>query len=91
MRRLFEMSTIEMSTIERALKGIPLNDKIGALICHLAERNMDSIAAILSLISAAAVIGKNLPDQADRRQCAMAIRDTAVEIESEYQPLVSRE
>jgi hypothetical protein len=82
------MSAVER--IDKTLKGIPLNDKIGALIVHLAERNMDSIAAIISLISAAAVIGKNLPE-VDRRQCAMAIRDTAVEIESEYQPLVSRE
>ncbi len=79
------MSTVQK--VDRALRGLELNDKIGALICHLCERNVDAIAAIVGLLATAEIIGKNLPDEFDRRRCAMTMRDCATEVEAEHQPI----
>jgi len=58
---------MSVKQIDKTLRGLPLNDKIGCLIVHLCARNVDSIAAIGGLIATASIIGKNLPDEFDRR------------------------
>ncbi len=82
---------MSVKQIDKTLRGLPLNDKIGCLIVHLCARNVDSIAAIGGLIATASIIGKNLPDEFDRRRCAGALRECATEIEHEHQPLLTPE
>jgi hypothetical protein len=74
--------------VDKVLKGLPLNDRVGALIVSLAAEGKDSIQAIQSLIGATAVLGKNLPDELDRLCCASALRDCATAIEADHVPLL---
>jgi hypothetical protein len=74
--------------IDNTLKGLPVSQRIGALIMSLAAADKDAIAAIQSLIGATAVLGKNLPDEFDRLQCAMALRGCATEVEADFVPLL---
>jgi hypothetical protein len=77
--------------IDKVLRDIPLDHRVGALILSLCENGgVDCIAAIRGLIATTAVLGQTL-DEHDRRCCSMALRDCAVEVESEYRPLVMKE
>jgi hypothetical protein len=76
-----------VARVDKALRGLPLSDKIGALIVHLCSRDVDAIATIGGLISVMGIVGQNLPDEFNRRQCAMAMREAATEIEAEHVPL----
>jgi hypothetical protein len=73
--------------IDKTLRGLPISDRVGALIVSLAAEGKDSIQAIQSLIGATAILGKNLPDEFDRLQCAMALRDCATTVEADHVPL----
>ncbi len=81
---------IDLDKVDKTLRGLPLDEKIGCLIVHLAEQGFDSIAAIQKLIATTGVLGQNLPDPIDRRCCATALRSCATEVESEYRPLKTR-
>ena len=73
------------------LKGLALSDRIGCLIVNLSSQNKDdAVETIKSLISAAAILGQNLPDEFDRLRCATAIREAATKVEAEHQPLVRK-
>jgi hypothetical protein len=74
-------------TIDKTLKGLPVSDRVGALIMSLAAADKDAIEAIQSLIGATAVLGKNLPDEFDRLQCAMALRACATTVEADFHPI----
>ncbi len=73
--------------IDKTLRGLPIDDRIGALILSLCEQNVDSIMAIQRLIATAKILGQQLPDEIDRRCCATALRDCATLVEAEYRPL----
>jgi hypothetical protein len=77
--------------VDETLRGLPLDDRIGALIVNLCENRVDSIAAIGGLISAAGILGSNLPNEVDRRRCSTAIREVATEIEADHIPLLPKE
>jgi hypothetical protein len=80
------MSTVEK--VDRALRGLPLDEKIGALIVHLCQQNVDGIMAIQRLIATTKILGQNLADEVDRRCCAGVLRDCAADVEAEHVPLV---
>jgi hypothetical protein len=61
----FAMSARE---IDRLLKGLPVSDKIGALILSLCEEHKDAIAAIGGLAVTAGIIASNLNHEVDRRR-----------------------
>jgi hypothetical protein len=82
---------IDVKKVDKALRGVPLDQRIGALIVNLCEEGgFDSIAAIQKLIATTEILGQNLPDETDRRCCATALRDCATTVEAEHRPLKTR-
>jgi hypothetical protein len=74
--------------IDKTLKGLPISERVGALIVSLAAEGKDSLQAIQSLIGATAILGKNLPDELDRLCCASALRACATAVEADHVPLL---
>jgi hypothetical protein len=62
---------MSIKVIDKTLRGLPVSDRVGALIMSLAAADKDAVEAIQCLIGATAVLGKNLPDEFDRLQCVL--------------------
>jgi hypothetical protein len=84
------MGIVDVKKIDKTLQGLPLDDRIGALIMSLCSCGVDSAVAIQRLIATAGILGQNLPSEVDRRCCATILRDCAVEVEADYRPLKKR-
>jgi hypothetical protein len=79
---------MSVKEVDRALRGLPVSERIAALILSLSERNADSIAAIGGLIATASIIGSNLGHETDRRRAASCMRECATHVEAEHVPLL---
>jgi hypothetical protein len=78
---------MSVEKINKTLQGLPLDDRIGALIIALCSCNVDSAIAIQRLVATAGILGSNLPSESDRRCCSTILRQCATEIEGEYRPI----
>jgi hypothetical protein len=78
---------MSVKEIDKVVKSLPLDQRIGCLILSLCAQDKDAIAAISRLIATAGVLGQNILDEHNRRRCAMMLRDVAVSVESEHRSI----
>jgi hypothetical protein len=82
------MGTVQK--VDKALKGIPLNDKVAALILNLCERDRDAITAICGMVGAISYMAKKM-DAVNRCGCVEVLRSASDEIERGHKLVVLRE
>jgi hypothetical protein len=80
------MSPENLRTIDDALRGMPLDDKIAALIISCIEYRPDAVGAVLSLIATINVMTRGMSQQ-KQIMLAELLRDCADGVEHRRQKL----